>query len=738
VSTAELLAEGWELHRAGHYAQAERSYRRALQGSPQDASAWCYLGMACHDQGRYDEAVAAYQQALRWQPHFPIACNNLGNSLRFQGRLDEALAAYNQALGLKPDYVNALRNKGTALLWAGRLEEALACYRQGLQLTPDDPETHMNVGILLLLRGEFAEGWAEYEWRWKRPDNPLPRFPQPRWDGSPLDGRTILLTHEQGLGDTIHFVRYAARLKERFACRVLVSSPVGLQPLLSTCPGIDQLVTGDRDLPAFDVFHPLVSLPGLLRERVDTFPAKVPYLRADEARAARWRAELEKYPGARIGIAWRGNRKYAADAMRSIPLRDMLPLSKLEGIHWFSLQKGDGSEELATVRERWHVISFNGLDESGGSFLDTAAVLQGLDLVICADTAVIHLAGALGLPGWLALAHVPDWRWLLHREDSPWYPSLRLFRQPRPGDWRALFELMADELLHRFPGVRRKHWHEYQLATGRINHLVPARHGLMLYNPRDTYIGRSVERYGEYSQGEVELFRQVIRPGMTVVEVGANIGAHTLVLSQLVGEAGVVHAFEPQRILFQTLCANLALNSRLNVFCRCEAVADQPGTTRVPPLEYGQENNFGALCLGQYHEGEPVSVVTVDGLQLTRCDFLKADVEGMELEVLKGAAVTIRRCRPVLYVESDRPKKTPALIEHLLSLGYDLYWHLPPYFNPQNDYHTAENIFGPIVSTNILGIPASAKASIVGLRRITSPQDDWRSPPQPPRGTTAT
>lgn len=268
---------------------------------------------------------------------------------------------------------------------------------------------------------------------------------------------------------------------------------------------------------------------------------------------------------------------------------------------------------------------------------------------------------------------------------------------------------------------------EYRLAENGFNRMVRGRHGVLLYNHYDVYIGRSIERYGEFSEGEVDLFRQIIRPGFVVVEAGANIGAHTLALSQLVGDKGAVFAFEPQRIVFQTLCANLALNSRTNVFCFWRAVGKTAGSCVVPLIDYSAENNFGGLALGGFQSGESVPMDTIDSLGLSRCHFIKADVEGMELSVLQGAEKTINRHRPVLYVENDRKDRSGALIEYLLSLGYKLYWHLPPMFNPANHFANPENAFGNIVSVNMLGIHSAIQGNIQGLRPVEGPDSDWRA-----------
>ena len=254
-----------------------------------------------------------------------------------------------------------------------------------------------------------------------------------------------------------------------------------------------------------------------------------------------------------------------------------------------------------------------------------------------------------------------------------------------------------------------------------FNRQKACRHGTMLYNVHDIYVGRSFDLYGEFSEGEVTLLRQLVRPGQHVVEVGANIGAHTVALAQLVGAGGSVLAFEPQRIVFQTLCANLALNHLTNVDARHAAVGSAPGAIVVPPLDYRRANNFGGLELGTHRQGETVPVITLDSLGLERCALLKIDVEGMEQDVLAGAARTIERCRPAMYVENDRPQKSAALIRAVDALDYNMYWHRPRLFNPQNFAGHAENVFGGIVSVNMLCLPKSLPQQINGLQPVEVP-----------------
>jgi len=269
------------------------------------------------------------------------------------------------------------------------------------------------------------------------------------------------------------------------------------------------------------------------------------------------------------------------------------------------------------------------------------------------------------------------------------------------------------------------------MTTPGFNRWKACRHGTLLYNVHDRYVGRSLELYGEFSPGEADLFRQVVRPGDVVVEVGANIGAHTLYLAQLAGPAGRVVAFEPQRVVFQALCANMALNSVTNAHCHPRAVGRAPGTLLVPSLDYARPGNFGGLALGAADRGEPVEVTTLDALGLDRCHFLKIDVEGMELDVLLGADRTIRRFRPLLYVENDREEKSAALVRHLDALGYELYWHRPMLFSPDNFLGNPENVFGRTVSKNMFCAPRGHALTLQGFRPVAIPPPLPSSPAAP-------
>ncbi len=410
----------------------------ALRLQRNSAEAAQVMGHVLSDLGRPEEALAAYRDALRHKPDLPDLYNNLGLVLRQADRLEEAVVALRQAVKRAPRDAQAQGNLGGVLKELGRLTEAEECYRAALRLQPDDPVLHLNLGIALLLAGRFDAGWEEYEWRFRAGAARVPPCTQPRWNGEELAGRTLLIRAEQGIGDTIQFCRYVTMAAARGP--VVLEVQPGLRHLVRDLPA--RIIEAGGVLPVFDLWCPLLSLPHLLGMQA---PAP-PYLAADPDRVAVWRDRIGAH-GRRIGIAWQGNPASAAERGRSIPLREFLPLAQVPGVRLISLQKHHGLEQLAGVPDGLRIETLgDDFDAGPDAFIDTAAVMQCLDLVITSDTSVAHLAGALGRPVWVGLQHVPDWRWLLEGEDCLWYPTMRLFRQTRRGDWGGVFARMAELL----------------------------------------------------------------------------------------------------------------------------------------------------------------------------------------------------------------------------------------------------------------------------------------------------
>lgn len=445
------LNRGWRIHQQQRIAEAEMIYRQVLSQAPQDANAWCYLGIALNDQRRYQQAVEAYERALELNSQFPIALNNLGNSLRYLGQIERADACFQKAIDLKPDYFNAFKNRGTLHAWNGHYELALQYYSQALVLSPSDAELHRNLGVILLLLGRFREGWAEYRWRWQVGD--LKRLSGiPVWDGSCLDNKSIVLTAEQGLGDTLQFVRFAQLLRQQGA-RTLIYCQPQLLALLQNSPQLGSAFPNSLSLSELlpgqcpDFQCSLLDVADILKVDRQSIPRQSGYINPAEHLVGYWKSRLaQSVHPFRVGVAWQGNPEHQADMYRSVALSYFEPLSQIPGVQLVSLQRGHGSEQVAKWSGKPLIELGPDLDTSSGAFMDTTAIMRCLDLVISSDTSIAHLAGALAVPTWIALSYVPDWRWLLEREDSPWYPTVRLFRQTTMGDWSSVFAAMVRSL----------------------------------------------------------------------------------------------------------------------------------------------------------------------------------------------------------------------------------------------------------------------------------------------------
>ena len=488
-----LINRGLMLNSIGRSEDAVASFDRALQHSPDSFEAWFNRGNACASMKRHEDAVASFEAASAIKPEFAIPFVNRGNSLLRLGRREDALASYEKAAALQSDLAAAhfgramtleelgrfeaateafdlmlampavradprftarLRaRRSAALAELGRLEEARADADAALAQASDDDEVLYHVSNLDLLQGNWREGWARFERRLALgvgvPDD-FKAPPFPRWTGEPLGDKALVLRCEQGLGDRIQFCGFAAELAQR-GNRVILWTNASSAPLLRTVPGVERVIT---DIESIDNagqarWLPMMSLPFVLGTTPDTVPARVPYLAADPQRIAGWRERLGG-EGFKIGITWQGSTDFRLDRSRSLPLAAFAPLAQIDGVRLVSLQKGLGEEQIATVafRDRIETLGER-FDEDGGAFADSAAAMMSLDLVVCPNTSIAHLAGALGRDVFLALPRAGDWRWLIGRDDSPWYPTFRLFRQTTSGDWSDVIARMADAIRER-------------------------------------------------------------------------------------------------------------------------------------------------------------------------------------------------------------------------------------------------------------------------------------------------
>jgi tetratricopeptide (TPR) repeat protein len=426
-------------------AEALASFERLLAASPRHLEAQVNRANALLALDRAEEAIAAYDAVVAAQPRHAGAHYNRGNALARRDRFAEAVAAYDRAIAIAPGYGKAHNNRGLALRALNRHGEALASYGRAIALEKDFADAHLNAAHALLTLGDFARGFAAYEWRWKVAFMAPHRraFRQPLWLGTPnVRGRTILLPAEQGLGDTIQFARYVKPLARAGATVVLEVAPA-LKELLSGLDGAARVLAQGDALPPFDTHCPLASLPLAFKTEPATIPAEIPYIAAPAERLEKWRARVDGLARPRVALAWSGNAAHANDRNRSIPLARLEPLWSIEGPSFISVQRDVRAADAGVLAHAPRLVH---LGDDLSDFAETAAVLALADLVVSVDSAVAHLAGAMGRPLWILLPFSPDWRWMLARDDSPWYPTAKLLRQPSMGDWESVIGRARAEL----------------------------------------------------------------------------------------------------------------------------------------------------------------------------------------------------------------------------------------------------------------------------------------------------
>jgi tetratricopeptide (TPR) repeat protein len=463
-----LNNRGMALAALGRPLDALASFEKAITAQPDFPEAWNNRSCALRDLGQPVDAIASCDRALALRPDYAEAWSNRGNALSDMNRPAEAQASYERALAASGKLTDAWNNLGLAFVDQNRHDDALTCYERALALAPDAAETHWNRALCLLQMGRFEAGWVEYEWRWERKRIKAGKcaFDAPLWLGqTPLDGKTILLYAEQGLGDTLQFCRYASLVAQQGA-RVILEVQPELVRLVSRLQGVAQIVEAGEPLPPFDCHCPLLSLPLALGTNMATIPGKTPYLFADAEDSERFRERIDGIDSTgasagdtrtlKVGLAWAGGARPHVpelrknDARRSLAFEQLAPLVDVGGVQFFSLQKGPPAEQLDAARER-HPASRLVIDwtDELHDFADTAALVDNLDLVISVDTSTAHLAGAMNKPVWVLNRLDTCWRWMLERSDSPWYPSVRLFRQPSLGNWGSVINAVAHALTER-------------------------------------------------------------------------------------------------------------------------------------------------------------------------------------------------------------------------------------------------------------------------------------------------
>ncbi len=431
--------------------QAVEVYKRVIQLKPDYAKAYNNLGTTLKELGQRTEAIENYRQTIRLTPDFAEAHNNLGIALKDEGRLEEAIESYTQAIKIKPDYATAYSNLGTALHSEGQYDEAIENYEKAIQLAPEHAGARWNRSLLLLLAGRYTEGWKEYEWR-KKINSAKDVYPhtyeKPQWNGAPFVGKRLLVHYEQGIGDNLQFVRYLPMVKARGGT-VIFETPKSMYGLLKNSKAIDELIEktpGSKPNVDFDLYVSLMDLPRIFETTLETIPSEVPYLHAEPEKVKYWKNKFTE-TGFKVGLVWGGRPIRANEILtlqyRSCALEYLEPLAEIDTVKLYGLQKGPPAEQIKQLSKKIIISNFG---EKFEDFADTAAAIENLDLVISIDTSVAHLAGAMGKPTWALLKFDADWRWLLEREDCPWYPTMRLFRQKKNEHWNLVIKRVAEEL----------------------------------------------------------------------------------------------------------------------------------------------------------------------------------------------------------------------------------------------------------------------------------------------------
>lgn len=744
------LKLGWASFWTSDIEESERWMRRAVESRPDDWSTHFGLGTALHSQRKTEESRVSFRRALELDPdnpycianllqteaelhnveaaeHLarqavevdsgsPVAWSNLGVVLDHQDRYTEAIDAFRRAEelsnrlgGIHYDYVGS----AVCLLRAARTGEGIDFLERKLVVAPS-VQAHSHYALSLLLTGRMSEGWEQYEFRWI--DGPLKEsrfaFAVPTWEGQDLAGKTLLLRAEQGYGDFIQFIRYARHLKV-LGATVLIHLPEMVRELCRYVDGIDHILAPDAPYPKFDYYANLLSLPRVFGTELDSIPSEVPYIDVNVDLAATWRERLARFDGVKIGLAWAGSPTHLRDRFRSIPLGALSPLAEEGGIQFFSIQKGHAAEQLKSKPGNMGIIDLaSDLDD----FVDTAAAISELDLIIGVDTSVAHLAGALGKPVWLMLSTPNDWRWLEGREDSPWYPTMRLFRQSEIGDWSgvvtsvmaALRKFVADRVRRKPYGagtsvslrqtLRRLPPRDLSTApNSRLSAATHARVGVLQYWPAQLPVGQSIRYYGEYLQPQLDLLGRMIRPGSTVMEVGSGIGVHAVFLGKLIGTNGHLVMYEPRPLMQSTLRQNLTSNGVTNITILKSAVR----RPRESDYDHARLQDNGSRLSSQL----VISGETIDALRLDDLDCLKINEHSDPVAVLEGSISTLWARRPILFSSASDIAELVRLSELARTCSYRTWRMEVQLYNPNNFNCRSDNLFGCAGAIALLAVP---------------------------------
>jgi Flp pilus assembly protein TadD len=748
------LRLGYTYLALGYFADAETWMRRAVEIDPDEIAAKDGLINAVMHQGRSSEAIAIWQRLfgtddrdlgrLGWivfcksdtgdfsgaeldarrllaiDANQPGVWVNLGIALNGLGRHEAALHAFREAMRLDDmlaSDVDAFVNVGKQSMMLGQLDTCIETLEANLPHRPNI-EGHLVYAEALLKSGRFAEGWRQYEFRWMRGAQVYLRHgpSRPVWSGQDLHGRTIFVRKEQGVGDTMQFIRYVPLLKQLGATVLLQKLP----GIAMTFDGVDYVVEPE-ELPGYDYYINFLSLPRAFGTELDSIPCNIPYLRVDAERIHRWSKRIGGGDALRIGLTWAGSPVHSRDGDRSMPLQEMEPLLQLTGVRFFSLQKGAGQSQIEGLNAR---DKLDDLADEIADFADTAAIISRLDLVICVDTAVAHLAGALGKPVWLMAQKDGEWRWLGDdRVDSPWYPSMRIFRQLVHRDWREVVQRVKTALEGVVSGTTslvssssaRSGAAQPPRSIAAIGptsmHTMPtlamaseARAGVLQYFPTNSPESACLHWYGEFLQPQLDFIFQIIKPGATVIEVVPGIGTQSLQIANRLGPTGHLFLFESRPLIRRVLQQNLGVNAVRNV----TVIPRAPGF-RAVDIELGPTlpNALGDGTLTGL-----ASLELLDDYLFEQLHLLKIGMEIDALKVLHGATETLWRLRPVLFVAVTEVQSINCIAGFIKAIGYRCWRMETPLFNPCNFNRRSDDIFSGRKAIALIAMPEEFEVDI--------------------------
>ena len=690
TSVEALFVLGVALEQSRRYDEAAVAYRRAIALQPDHVPSLGNLAVRLVESGEPKRGEDILRRMLDLDPRNVRSHVNLAVALTRQGRYYEALRTIERCRPYATtvdDQVRAFINYPYYLEHEGQILDALQVYENELPRLPL-VEAHFRYALLLLATGNFRDGWEQYEFRFLTPMYSSARAPfrAPVWDGQDLGGKTILLRCEYGYGDTFQFIRYAPLVKA-LGATVVLHPTEGLFEIADSFPGIDEVVRPGQGIPRFDFHINLMSLPRVLGTTIETVPASVPYLGINDDLAESWRVRLGSDGRLKVGIVSSGNPAHLNDKNRSVPFALLEGLVGLPGIRWFSLQKNPPAADIERMARCPDLVDLAGQIRD---FADSAAIISQLDLVISVDTSVAHLAGALGRPVWVLLPKPAEFRWMTDGDASPWYPTARLFRQRQAGDWTEVVGRLKCSLQEwaAVPAADR------MSPDGRVSMPVPAtaspkrvaglsavretRVGIVQYFPDDDAQGRSLEWYGEWLQGELDLVLRWVRAGGVGMEVLAGVGAHAIGLAEALRETGHLFLYEERPVVNRVLAQNLAANRLRNVTLMARTLGGPAGGNAADAL---------------------------DDLHLERLDWLKVNAGADAQAIIVGAEATLWRTRPLLFFAAPDEAHLHELAGHVRRFSYRCWRVETRLYDTNNFNRRPADIFDGRTALALLAIP---------------------------------